>query len=143
MSRPGINGATRALLVAVTLGMLLGACSDIYYDRRDTISLAGGDAVAANQVEQMVDPWPPHSNNNNLAFNGERMQRAVQCYRADKVSEPVDMDTSSTTTSAQSATASAACEGQMTIGSAPAAQGTAIGGGNGNGGSMPTAIINK
>ena len=24
---------------------------------------------------QMVDPWPPHSSNSNIAFNGERMQR--------------------------------------------------------------------
>ena len=36
-------------------------------------------------AQQTVDPWPRHANNNNLAFNGERMQRAVQCYRADKV----------------------------------------------------------
>ena len=33
-------------------------------------------------AEQTVDPWPRYSNNNNLAFNGERMQRAVECYRS-------------------------------------------------------------
>jgi hypothetical protein len=136
MSRPRINGASRAIAAAVALGVLVAGCSDIYTDRRDTIALAGGDAVAANGIEQMVDPWPPYSNNNNLTFNGERMQRAVQCYRADKVSQPADLDTSSATSAAGTASASAACEGQMTIGSAPAAMGTAVGGGSA---SMPAA----
>jgi hypothetical protein len=128
MSQPGINGASRAIAAAVALGALVAGCSDLYTDRRDTIALAGGDAVAANAIEQTVDPWPPFSNNNNLTFNGERMQRAVQCYRADKVSQPADLDTSSATSSAATASATAACEGQMTIGSAPAAMGTAVGG---------------
>ena len=74
----------------MALGALLAGCSDIYFDRRETIALGAGDAVAANEVEQMVDPWPPHSGNNNIAFNGEQMQRAVECYRTDKVIQPVE-----------------------------------------------------
>jgi hypothetical protein len=38
----------------------------------------------------MVDPWPPQSGNKNIAFNGEKMQAAVQRYRTDKVSRPTD-----------------------------------------------------
>ena len=43
--------------------------------------LSAGDAMAANQVMQMNDPWPAHSGNTNIAFNGQRMQSAVERYR--------------------------------------------------------------
>lgn len=127
MSRPGINGAHRAVGTALLLGALLGGCSDIYFDRRETIALSAGDAIASNQVEQMVDPWPPYSNNKNLTFSGERMQRAVQCYRVDKVTPPVDLDPS-TDTNAPPPPAGAVCAGQMTSGVAQPANDTAIGG---------------
>jgi hypothetical protein len=132
MSQPGINGArlvgaSRAVAATVILGALLAGCSsDIYFDRRDTIALGAGDAVAANQVEQMVDPWPPNSSNRNLTFNGERMQRAVECYRIDKVTQPVDLDPS---TDAALPRSTGLCAGQMQQGSAQPAAGTAIAGG--------------
>jgi hypothetical protein len=89
---------------AVVLGFaaLLGGCNvhsdwvdpNGYLDRRDTISLHAGDAVATNQVTQMVDPWPAHSANNNIAFNGDRMQKAVERYRHNKVTAPDSMTSS-------------------------------------------------
>jgi len=127
MSRPGINGARRGVATALLFGALLGGCSDVYFDRRDTIALGGGDAVEGNQIAQMVDPWPAHVNNKNLTFDGERMQRAIECYRIDKVTPPVDLDPS-TETAAPAAAASGKCVGQMTPGSAQPAAGTAIGG---------------
>jgi hypothetical protein len=127
MSRPGINGARRGVAAAALLGALLAGCSDIYFDRRDTIALGGGDSIAANEVGQMVDPWPRNVDNKNLTFNGERMQRAVQCYRVDKVTPPVDLDPS-TESSAPPPAAGAMCAGQMTSGSAQPATDTAIGG---------------
>ncbi len=126
MSRPGINGPQRAIAAAVMLGALLAGCSDVYFDRRETVSLGAGNAVAANEIEQMVDPWPPYSNNKNLTFNGERMQRAVECYRIDKVTQPVDLDPS---TDAALPRATGLCSGQMGQGSAQPAAGTAIAGG--------------
>ena len=42
----------------------VAGCSDMYYDRRETISLGAGDAVATNKVTHMIDPWPRHSMNN-------------------------------------------------------------------------------
>ena len=59
-----------------------------YLDRRETISLGGGDAIAANKVTQIVDPWPAYSGNKNIAFNGQKMQTAVERYRTGKVIQP-------------------------------------------------------
>ncbi len=126
MSRPETKRAIRAVAAAVAFGTLLAGCSDIYFDRRETIALGAEDAVASNMVGQMVDPWPRHSNNNNLAFNGERMQRAVECYRKDKVTQPADLNPG--TQSAPPPATGELCAGQMTAGSAPVASGAAVAG---------------
>jgi hypothetical protein len=126
---PGIDGARRTVAAVVLLGALLAGCADpgLYFDRRDTVSFGAADAVAANEIAEMVDPWPPHSNDRNLTFNGERMQRAVECYRINKVTQPADLDPS-TDTGAPAAPAGGTCEGKMIAGSAQAANGSAIGG---------------
>ena len=79
------------LLVGATV---LAGCSDIYYDRRETISPSAGDAMASNRVTHMVDPWPRSSANRNIAFNGEVMQRAVERYRDGDAIQPVNTTTS-------------------------------------------------
>ena len=76
-------------------GALLAGCSDIYFDRRDTIVPSAGDAIAANKVTMMVDPWPASSVNKNIAFNGEKMQTAVERYRQGRIIPPVNATTSS------------------------------------------------
>jgi hypothetical protein len=80
---------TAAAIAATLAGTLVG-CSDMYFDRRDTIVLGGGDAVAADQVMQMNDPWPPESRNPMLAADGQRMQSAVERYRTNNVTQPID-----------------------------------------------------
>jgi hypothetical protein len=104
------------------LTAVLAGCSDLYYDRRETIALGAKDAVATDQIEQMIDPWPRHSENRNIAFNGEKMQTAVQRYRTNKVVAPVNVTTSSAAYQAaqQSAAAAATAADQQTM-SAPAA----------------------
>ena len=87
-------GRLIAAAVAATMGSMVAGCSDLYTDRRDTVALTAGDSVAANQVMQMNDPWPAHSNNTSLAFNGQRMQSAVERYRTNNVTQPVDPMTS-------------------------------------------------
>jgi hypothetical protein len=94
MYRPRTNRTARPFCGAVALGIALAGCSDIYIDRRETVGLSGGDAVAANAITQMVDPWPPNSGNNNIAFNGQRMQAAVERYRNNRVIPPVNATTS-------------------------------------------------
>lgn len=74
--------------------LLLAGCSE-YLDRRDTILLSDGDAVATDMVTQMVDPWPRASADRNIAFTGARMESAMERYRTNKVIEPQGMDTTS------------------------------------------------
>lgn len=104
--RPSSN-TLRALALAGVLTALSG-CSE-YLDRRDTISLGAGNAIATDQVTQMVDPWPRDSADRNIAFNGARMESAVERYRTNRVIPPKGTGTSATyqqpSSSAQSNTA--------------------------------------
>ena len=84
------NRFARGIAVGVMLAALLTGCSDLYLDRRYAIGLAAGDAIAANATEEMRDPWPPNSGNTNIAFNGQKMQSAIERYRVNKVTPPVD-----------------------------------------------------
>ncbi len=85
----------RVIASALLCGPLLASCSDIYFDRRETIVPSAGDAIAANKVTMMVDPWPASSANKNIAFNGETMQTAVERYRQGRIIPPVNATTSS------------------------------------------------
>jgi hypothetical protein len=90
--RPSTN-SLRVLTLSLALATLLAACSE-YLDRRETVSLNGGNALVGNQVTQVVDPWPRASANRNIAFNGDRMQSAIARYRTNKVYQPVGIGTS-------------------------------------------------
>ena len=90
-----LQSGTRAVAAVLVLGVTLSACAEIYYDRRETVSLGADDAVATNKVTMMTDPWPRHSANRQLAFNGERMQGAHERYRLGKTYTPVNVTTSS------------------------------------------------
>ena len=97
MSRPKTNRLSRLIApsaTAIALGAALAGCSDIYLDRRETPGLSAGDAVAANAATQIVDPWPRGSGNNNLTFNGQKMQSAVERYRTNQVIPPINATTS-------------------------------------------------
>jgi hypothetical protein len=90
-----------SLALAAVLAML-GGCSE-YLDRRDTIALSGGNAVATNKVTHMVDPWPRDSANRDIAFNGAKMESAIERYRTNKVIPPRGTGTSSAYDSAPAA----------------------------------------
>ncbi len=78
---------------ALALAASLGGCAE-YLDRRDTISEQGGNAVMSNQVVQMVDPWPRVSSNRDIAFNGQKMESAIERYRTNTVYQPKGTGTS-------------------------------------------------
>ena len=94
MSCPSNTKTTSLAVLALAASCVLSGCSDIYFDRRETVVPYAGDAKAINQVTMMVDPWPPHSANRNIAFNGERMAGAVERYRTRNVIRPMNPLTS-------------------------------------------------
>ena len=47
----------------LAFGAALGGCADIYYDRRETVSMAAGEAVETNKATHIIDPWPKASAN--------------------------------------------------------------------------------
>jgi hypothetical protein len=83
----------RGLALTAVLAALSG-CAE-YLDRRDTIALSAGDAVATDKVAQMVDPWPRASAEKNIAFNGAKMESAMERYRTNRVYPPSGTGTSS------------------------------------------------
>ena len=84
-----------AQIVALACTLFTGACTDMYLDRRDTVSFGAGDAVAANKVTQMVDPWPVRAGDRNIGHDGERMAAAAERYRTNRVTPLSTAGTSS------------------------------------------------
>ena len=87
--------ATSTAIAAALLAATLGACSDLYYERRDTVMVVSGEAMAANRVTHTIDPWSPASGNRNIAYNGEKAAIASERYRTGRVIPPVNATTSS------------------------------------------------
>jgi hypothetical protein len=92
-SQSKISARCRVLGTVVVLGVMVGGCSDIYFDRRETVALGADDHIAVNRVAQMVDPWPRYVGDKNIAFNGQRMQGAAERYRRHEVVRPVPLTT--------------------------------------------------
>jgi hypothetical protein len=111
------RSATKLLVASTLLGLTLGGCSDIYFDRRDTISLVSGEAMAANRVTHTIDPWSSASGNRNIAYNGEKAAAAAARYRTGRVIPPVNATTSSAAYNRQQAQSA----GDSQASSAPAA----------------------
>ena len=106
--------SSRIIAPALLLGTLLAGCSDIYFDRREAIVPAAGDSVAVNRAAQMVDPWSPASANKDIAFNGQKMQSAVERYRQNRVIPPASASTSSVAYQQQQAQAAGATASSTT-----------------------------
>jgi hypothetical protein len=79
----------KVLAAATVLGTVLAGCSEIYSDRRETVSASAGEALAANKVTQVIDPWPRHSARTQIAFSGERIQIGTERYRHNRSITPV------------------------------------------------------
>ena len=94
-NKPVRNNSRNRVMLALAATTLLAGCTDMYLDRRDTVTFGAGDAVAANKVTHMVDPWPVYAGNRNLAFDGERMQAAAERYRTNNVTPLSTAQTSS------------------------------------------------
>jgi hypothetical protein len=95
MPRSSDRTCVRALGAALVLSSVLTACSDLYYDRRETMTFGAGDAVAADATLQTIDPWPPGSQNRDFSTNGPRVAGAIQRYRTGRIIPPQGTSTSS------------------------------------------------
>ena len=95
MSCPSNTKRLRSAPACSLRATALSGCSDIYFDRRETIAPWSGNAVQQNKVVQMVDPWPPYSANRNIAFNGEVMRaRSQRVIATRNVIPPINPTTS-------------------------------------------------
>jgi hypothetical protein len=86
----------RIVAGAVLLAAALAGCSDLYYDRRETVSFAADEAVAASQATQIIDPWPPASANRNVVSSGPVVAGALERYRTCQIIPPRATTTSGT-----------------------------------------------
>ena len=87
--------ASKLAVPAVLLAALLGGCSDLYWDRRDSLAFWSGDAPASNIAIHTIDPWPPAAAKRRLTANGELMQKAAERYRTNKTTPLRPIGTSS------------------------------------------------
>jgi hypothetical protein len=94
MSQSRTKGLTIAS-ASLVIGTMLGGCSEFYFDRRDTVALASGDAVAVDRVTQTIDPWSAASANRNIPYDGNKAATAAERYRTNRVIKPVGIGTSS------------------------------------------------
>ncbi len=94
MSRCARKMSVRAAALGVIAASALGGCSDIYFDRRETVASGAGDAVASNIAVQTIDPWPPYVGDTRIAMNGDRAVIAAQRYRFNRVIPPRGTGTS-------------------------------------------------
>lgn len=86
----------KLMRAAALAGLAAAAGCSEYTDRRDLISIRGGDAVQSSKVAMMADPWPPYAAQRNVSYNGVVMQSAYERYRSGRVIQPVGAGTSST-----------------------------------------------
>ena len=68
----------RLPLLAVLLTSLAG-CAD-YANHRDTVTLAAGDAVAANAAIQTIDPWPRGAERTVILADGRRIRVIIDRF---------------------------------------------------------------
>jgi hypothetical protein len=95
----GRHGAMASVLLGT---LVVGACQQFtspYLDRTDKIDFGAGNAVEANAVAQMIDPWPAHARNKNIATSGAVIARAVKRYRCGTTEIPPSTLTQTTGTS--------------------------------------------
>jgi hypothetical protein len=90
------HGDMTRIGAGLLLAAMLAGCSDIYYDRRDTVSFAGNDAVKTAIAAQTIDPWPAASADRRIRSNGVVVQSAVERYRTCQVIQPNAQSSSGT-----------------------------------------------
>jgi hypothetical protein len=70
------------LLSRSLLGAALGlsACSNQYFERKDSVTFSAGDAVAWNNAQMIVDPTPRRAFDTRIVTPGETAARGGNDY---------------------------------------------------------------
>lgn len=88
LKRIGLAGISLPLFAG------LAACFDEeHYTRRDFVTGGAGNAVAANQAIQTIDPWPKEAKNTDIQVDGKRLGTAVVRYQQNKSLPPRGLNT--------------------------------------------------
>lgn len=66
----------------------LAACDNQYIERKDTLTLGAGDAVATNAAVMTPDPWPRRSRDDRIPMDGVKAEAALARYRAGNGGSP-------------------------------------------------------
>jgi hypothetical protein len=82
-----VRTTSRLLRWTVPIGLAIGlsgcnATAD-YLNRRDTVTLAAGNAKNWNLAVQTIDPWPPHAEDTSIEHSGKRIAAVVRDYQGD------------------------------------------------------------
>jgi hypothetical protein len=77
------RGRRLRVAAASALALLAASCTE-YLERRETIALHAGNAVAANRAIHTVDPWPAASARTDIETSGRRVVDAIERYEAGK-----------------------------------------------------------
>lgn len=76
-----MRSCSEQLALAAILTLLLAGCQD-NLERRETISLAAGDAIEANKAIHIIDPWPARSVDTRIPTSARRVADAIERYEA-------------------------------------------------------------
>ena len=67
----------KTIVAAAALAGLLAGCAQDDFMRTEGLTLAAGDAVAANSALQIIDPWPAGVEDTNLRPPADRTKPAA------------------------------------------------------------------
>lgn len=85
------SGRKLAVALAMTAAAVTAGCED-YLERRDTITLGVGDAVAVNKATQTISRWPAAAREDRWLSDGERARIAQTRYRNRTVPSPKTLE---------------------------------------------------
>lgn len=77
-----------ATMLICAPAVVLSACADPM-TRSDALWPYSGDAVAANKIAHIIDPWPAASRNTAFSTNGARVAESMVRYKTGKAAETV------------------------------------------------------
>ena len=76
-----IKSSCAAQLVVIAPLLSLAGCSFDYLNRRDSVTLAAGNAQAWNRAIHTIDPWPPEATDTSIESNGPRAGAVVRAHQ--------------------------------------------------------------